>query len=41
MGKGIRPYENENSSLLQDSVEDIKALLGFDNVSAVLNNRIT
>ncbi|OPY49855.1 MAG: corrinoid ABC transporter substrate-binding protein [Methanosaeta sp. PtaU1.Bin112] len=40
MGKGIRPYENENSSLMQDYVEDIKALPGFDNVSAVLNNRI-
>jgi iron complex transport system substrate-binding protein len=40
MGKGIRPYENENNSLLQKYVEDIKGLPGFDNVSAVRNDRV-
>ncbi len=40
MGKGIRPYENENSSLLQMYVEDIKALPGFDNISAVQSDRV-
>lgn len=40
MGKGIRPYENENSSLLQKYVEDIKGLPGFDNISAVRSDRV-
>ena len=35
MGPGIRPYENENDSLLQKYAQDIKALPGFDNVEAV------
>ncbi|MCK9439892.1 MAG: ABC transporter substrate-binding protein [Methanothrix sp.] len=39
MGKGIRPYENENNSLLQKYVEDIKGLPGFDNISAVRSDR--
>jgi iron complex transport system substrate-binding protein len=40
MGKGIRPYENENNSLLQKYVEDIKGLPGFDNISAVRGDRV-
>ncbi len=40
MGKGIRPYENENDSLLQEYVEEMKSLPGFDNVSAVRTDRI-
>ncbi len=40
MGKGIRPYENVNDSLLQKYSEEIKALPGFDNVSAVKDDRV-
>jgi len=40
MGKGIRPYENENDSLLQKYAMEILALPGFDNVSAVKNDRV-
>ncbi len=40
MGPGIRPYENENDSLLQKYAQDIKALPGFDNVEAVKNDRV-
>ncbi|OPY50228.1 MAG: Cobalamin-binding protein precursor [Methanosaeta sp. PtaU1.Bin060] len=40
MGKGIRPYENENDNLLQKYVQDIESLPGFDNISAVKNDRV-
>ena len=40
MGKGIRPYENENDSLLQKYAQEIESLPGFDNVSAVKNDRV-
>ncbi|MGB4087577.1 ABC transporter substrate-binding protein [Methanothrix sp.] len=40
MGKGIRPYENKNNSLLQEYVEEMKSLPGFDNVTAVRTDRI-
>lgn len=40
MGKGVRPYENENDSLLQRYALEIKSLPGFDNVSAVRNDRV-
>ena len=40
MGPGIRPYENENDSLLQKYAQDIKALPGFDNVKAVKDDRV-
>jgi len=40
MGKGVRPYENENDSLLQKYAQEIESLPGFDNVSAVKNDRV-
>lgn len=40
MGKGIRPYEMQNDSLLQKYREDIIKLPGFDRVPAVQNGRV-
>lgn len=40
MGKGIRPYENENSSLLQSYDQEIRNLPGFDRVKAVQDGRV-
>lgn len=40
MGKGIRPYENENDSLLQGYAGEMQALPGFENVSAVKDGRV-
>ncbi|ABK14758.1 periplasmic binding protein [Methanothrix thermoacetophila PT] len=40
MGKGIRPYENVNSSLLQSYDREIRNLPGFDRVKAVQDGRV-
>ena len=40
MGAGIRPYENLNDTLIQKYAQQIRSLPGFDNVSAVKNDRV-
>jgi iron complex transport system substrate-binding protein len=40
MGAGVRPYENENDSLLRAYSDQIKSLPGFDGVDAVKNDRV-
>lgn len=40
MGAGIRPYENVNNSLLQKYFLEIKDLPGFNNISAVKDDRV-
>lgn len=40
MGAGIRPYENVNNSLLQKYSLEIKDLPGFNNISAVKDDRV-
>lgn len=40
MGAGVRPYENENNSLLKDYYEEIVKLPGFDEIDAVKNDRV-
>ncbi|HOK58050.1 MAG TPA: ABC transporter substrate-binding protein [Methanothrix sp.] len=40
MGKGIRPYENDNSSALQSYDREIRSLPGFDKVKAVQDGRV-
>jgi iron complex transport system substrate-binding protein len=40
MGAGVRPYENEDDSLLRAYSDQIKGLPGFDGVDAVKNDRV-
>jgi len=40
MGGGVRPYENENDSLLRAYYEEIVGLPGFDGTEAVKNGRV-
>jgi iron complex transport system substrate-binding protein len=40
MGSGVRPYENEDDSLLRGYADEIRSLPGFDGVDAVKNDRI-
>lgn len=40
MGTGIRPYELDDTSILESYSDEIRALPGFENVNAVINDRI-
>jgi iron complex transport system substrate-binding protein len=40
MGGGVKPYENENDSLLRAYYDEIVGLPGFDGTEAVKNDRV-
>ena len=40
MGGGVRPYEQDDDTLLKEYYDDIRGLPGFENVAAVKNDRV-